>query len=223
MVAAAGGTDALLAYPLVGPNMARFVRLIRDYPGHDVPGHWSTIPTRPAPSRRRRQASTGRSRCWSIWRSAWGGRASIPASRPRHLTHSSPGCPTWSPTACMPTTATSTTPTSTARRKLGTAGQEKTLALRDRLLGKGLPVPRLVLGGTPSFPIHAELDVPGVECSPGTIVLHDHGYASRYPDLPFTPAALLFTRVVSRPGPAGSAWTSATRPSPPTRPARACT
>jgi D-serine deaminase-like pyridoxal phosphate-dependent protein len=40
-----------------------------------------------------------------------------------------------------------------------------------------------------------------VECCPGTIVLHDHNYASRYPDLPFTPAALLLTRVVSHPRP----------------------
>ena len=62
-------------------------------------------------------------------------------------------------------------------------------------------MPRLVLGGTPTFPIHAELDVPGVECSPGTIVLHDHGYATDIPDLPFTPAALLLTRVVSHPRP----------------------
>ena len=32
MVAAAGGVDVLLAYPLVGPNLGRFARLIRDYP-----------------------------------------------------------------------------------------------------------------------------------------------------------------------------------------------
>jgi D-serine deaminase-like pyridoxal phosphate-dependent protein len=33
------------------------------------------------------------------------------------------------------------------------------------------------------------------------LVLHDHGYATKYPDLPFTPAALLLTRVISRPRP----------------------
>jgi D-serine deaminase-like pyridoxal phosphate-dependent protein len=88
-----------------------------------------------------------------------------------------------------------------ARRKSVRAVQEKTLGLRDRLVRQGLPVPRVVFGGTPSFPVHAGLDVPGVECSPGTIVLHDHGYANRFPDLPFTPAALLLTRVVSRPRP----------------------
>ena len=40
-----------------------------------------------------------------------------------------------------------------------------------------------------------------MECSPGTIVFHDQGYATRFPDLPFTPTALLLTRVVSRPRP----------------------
>ena len=33
MVAAAGGRDALLAYPVVGPNIARLARLVRSYRG----------------------------------------------------------------------------------------------------------------------------------------------------------------------------------------------
>ena len=67
------------------------------------------------------------------------------------------------------------------------------------LVSKGLPVPRIVAGGTPTFPVFAKLDIPGLECSPGTCVLHDHSY-SRFADLAdFTPAALLLTRVVSRP------------------------
>ena len=58
----------------------------------------------------------------------------------------------------------------------------------------------MILGGTPTFPIHASAPHDAMECSPGTTVFHDHGYASRYPDLPFTPAALILTRVISRPG-----------------------
>ena len=84
----------------------------------------------------------------------------------------------------------------------------------------GLPVPRLVLGGTPTFPIHAKLDEPGVECSPGTCLLYDVGYATKYPDLPFTPAAAILTRVVSRPRPGASASTSGTRRWRPTPSAR---
>jgi D-serine deaminase-like pyridoxal phosphate-dependent protein len=79
---------------------------------------------------------------------------------------------------------------------------EPVLELRAALDRKGLPTPRLVLGGTPTFPVFARLDYPGVELSPGTCVLHDSGYGDRFADLAgFTPAALLLTRVISRPTP----------------------
>jgi len=73
------------------------------------------------------------------------------------------------------------------------------IELRRKLEREGLPVQRLVMGGTPTFTIHAKSDLPGVECSPGTLALHDFNYSHRYPDLGITPAALLLTRVVSRP------------------------
>jgi len=71
-------------------------------------------------------------------------------------------------------------------------------ALRLQLTGAGLSVPRVVAGGTPTFPIHARRQ--DVECSPGTCVFWDFGYATQMPDLDFLPAALLLTRVVSKPG-----------------------
>jgi D-serine deaminase-like pyridoxal phosphate-dependent protein len=63
-------------------------------------------------------------------------------------------------------------------------------------------VPVVVVGGTPTFPVYAALNIPGLECSPGTLVLHDNGYGSRFRDLTgFLPAALVLTRVISRPTP----------------------
>ncbi len=77
---------------------------------------------------------------------------------------------------------------------------EPVFALRRELEKKGLQVPRVVCGGSPTFPVFAKMDFPGLECSPGTFVLYDKGYGSRYADLAgFTPAALLLTRVISRP------------------------
>src|SRR5439155_2855904 len=79
---------------------------------------------------------------------------------------------------------------------------EPVLAFRSSLEKKGLPVPRMVVGGTPTFPIYARMDLPGLECAPGTCFLNDHGYGTRFADLAgFTPAALLLTRVISRPTP----------------------
>jgi D-serine deaminase-like pyridoxal phosphate-dependent protein len=77
---------------------------------------------------------------------------------------------------------------------------EPVLELRAALERRSLPVPRVICGGTPTFPIYAALDFPGLELAPGTFVLHDSGYGSRFNDLKgFTPAALLLTRVISKP------------------------
>lgn len=72
-------------------------------------------------------------------------------------------------------------------------------AFRDRLTEAGLPVPRIVAGGTPSFPAWSAITDPGLEYSPGTCLLQDAGYGGSYDDLQFTPAALVLTRCVSRP------------------------
>ncbi|MBX3443945.1 MAG: D-TA family PLP-dependent enzyme [Planctomyces sp.] len=75
-------------------------------------------------------------------------------------------------------------------------------ALRDELERGGCPVPRVLCGGTPTFPVYAARDEPWIELCPGTCTFHDASYGEKFPDLDmFTPAALLLTRVVSRPTP----------------------
>ena len=69
--------------------------------------------------------------------------------------------------------------------------------LRRKLEREKFSVPRVITSGTPTFPMHAARD--GVECSPGTCVFWDAGYARKLPDLDFLPAAVLLTRVVSKP------------------------
>lgn len=83
------------------------------------------------------------------------------------------------------------------RTAKGDAAFARVLALGDRLRAAGCDVPRIVVGGTPTFPVHARRD--GVECSPGTCVLWDQSYGSKYKELPFKHAAILATRVVSKP------------------------
>ena len=72
-------------------------------------------------------------------------------------------------------------------------------ALRERLEKASMAVPAIVAGGTGSFPLYARKDEPSLELSPGTCVLHDAGYARKFPDMRFVAAALILTRVVSRP------------------------
>ena len=75
----------------------------------------------------------------------------------------------------------------------------KVLELKQRCLDAGLAVPEILCGGTPTFPIYAELDEPSITLSPGTSIFHDAGYGGNFPDLEFIPAAAVVTRVISRP------------------------
>ncbi|NCB02541.1 MAG: D-TA family PLP-dependent enzyme [Spirochaetia bacterium] len=59
--------------------------------------------------------------------------------------------------------------------------------------------PIFIMGGTPSFPSHAL--TPGVFLSPGTAFAYDYGYSEKVPDLPFVPGATILTRVISHPAP----------------------
>lgn len=67
-----------------------------------------------------------------------------------------------------------------------------------KLQEEGFPEPRMIIGGSPSFPIYAKY--PAVECSPGTFVLWDKGYGDSLPEQTFLAAAVLLCRVVSIPG-----------------------
>ncbi len=53
----------------------------------------------------------------------------------------------------------------------------------------------LIMGGTPTFALHARH--PNVTVSPGTFVFWDAGYGQLLPDLPFDVAAVLLMRVIS--------------------------
>ncbi|HEY9489249.1 MAG TPA: D-TA family PLP-dependent enzyme [Chryseosolibacter sp.] len=57
--------------------------------------------------------------------------------------------------------------------------------------------PVVVAGGTPTFPIHAKRK--GVEASPGTFIFWDKGYQQVLAEQPFEFAALVVTRVISKP------------------------
>ncbi|SMG31231.1 D-TA family PLP-dependent enzyme [Arenibacter troitsensis] len=74
---------------------------------------------------------------------------------------------------------------------------EVVLDLKKSLENQGFLIPTIVAGGSPTFPIHLKRE--GVETSPGTTLLWDAGYATSYKDMEFLPAAVLLTRVISKP------------------------
>lgn len=64
----------------------------------------------------------------------------------------------------------------------------------EQISGKKM---QIVAGGTPTFPIYAKQT--DFDCSPGTFVLWDKGYQDAYAEQAFLPAALVISRVVSHP------------------------
>ena len=60
------------------------------------------------------------------------------------------------------------------------------------------PVPEVIVSGSPTFDLWASTT--GWQCSPGTSLLWDIGYARAFPELDFEIAACLLTRVISTPG-----------------------
>ena len=71
------------------------------------------------------------------------------------------------------------------------------LDLKENLEKKGIKVKGIVAGGTGTFPIHKDRE--GVVASPGTPLLWDAGYGGIFSDLKFVPAAILLTRIISKP------------------------
>jgi D-serine deaminase-like pyridoxal phosphate-dependent protein len=72
---------------------------------------------------------------------------------------------------------------------------EKILSVRSTIEAGGQKLPVLVMGGTPTFPFHIRNKEAFL--SPGTCFIQDHGYDSKYKDLVFKPGAALLTRVIS--------------------------
>jgi D-serine deaminase-like pyridoxal phosphate-dependent protein len=83
------------------------------------------------------------------------------------------------------------------REKAVAEETKKILAVRNVLEAGGQKLPVLVMGGTPTFPFHAQNEAAFL--SPGTLFVHDHGYNVTYRDLVFSPGAAILTRVISRP------------------------
>lgn len=198
MCAACGAPDVLLAYQPVGPNVERLIQLVRTFSGTQ----FSAI----ADDEGAIRAMSG-----AFARSGVSVEVLLDIDCGMHRTGVQPGAeagmlyrllaqlPGLRPGGLHVYDGHIHTTDLAQRTRECDAAFASADTLRRDLLGEGLPVPRVVAGGTPTFPIHASRH--DVECSPGTYVFWDFGYAEMLPDLPFEIAAVVLTRVVSKPAP----------------------
>jgi D-serine deaminase-like pyridoxal phosphate-dependent protein len=203
MLADAGVKDIFLAYNPVGPNIRRVVEFARRFP--DV--EFAVTADHPGPLAALADAAASAGVSVSVLLDIDCGqhRTGVPAGpAARELYRQIASSPGLKPGGLHVYDGHNHQTDLDDRREAVLAVWRSAAALRDELVAAGYPVPRIVAGGTGSFPIFAAIDDnalkdTAIELSPGTCTLHDGGYSQIFPDLRFTPAALLLTRVVSRP------------------------
>jgi D-threonine aldolase len=83
------------------------------------------------------------------------------------------------------------------RAKACNAAFSKVEAMAEKLISLSFPVPIIIAGGSPTFPIHAKREK--TECSPGTFIYWDKGYRDNCAEQSFLNAALVMARIVSLP------------------------
>lgn len=197
MAAAAGAKNILLAYPMVGPNAGRMLELTRKFPGTK----FSCVAD---------EAASIRSLARTFANSGSTLELLLDIDCGQHRTGVEPGATALELYQLI---------ASSSGLKPGglhvydghihepdlvkrTAECEGAFApvksFYEQLRQAGLPVPCVVTGGTPTFPIHANNG--SFECSPGTCVLWDFSYQEKFVDMDFLLAALVLTRIVSKPG-----------------------
>jgi D-serine deaminase-like pyridoxal phosphate-dependent protein len=201
MVAACGAPDVLLGYNLVGPNCSRMARLVRKFPRC----RFSVIADHPVAVDTLSQAMTAETQTvdvlldLDVGQHRTGIAPGAEAAALYERIHRAPGLRAG---GFHVYDGHNHQESFVERQQAAMGGLQPVLALREGVLKQGIPVPRMVLGGTPTFPVYCGLDLPGLECSPGTCFLNDAGYGKKFPDLSgFAPAALILSRVISRPTP----------------------
>jgi D-serine deaminase-like pyridoxal phosphate-dependent protein len=195
MLAAAHAADVLLSYPLFGRNASRFAALAASQPGIK----YSTIVDSPeglaeiARAAKEEKAKIGVFLDLDIGQHRTG---IAPGDKAVALYSSISTHPGLYPAGLHCYDGHNHQTSADERREAALSSYSIMDSVRSSLLALGLPVPEVVMGGTPTFPFYAEMK--GVTLSPGTVFLQDYSYSTSFPDMKFKPAAIIVTRVVSR-------------------------
>ncbi len=196
MLAQAGARDILLAYQPVGPKIQRFIDLIIKYPLNE----FSCLVDNESSARELSDAACRANIVIAIWidlnvgmnrtgvKPQVEGKAlfmlcvSLPSLRTLGL-HAYDGHITESRVS--------------VRHSQAASGFEQVRKLSDELSQMGIKQVRIAAGSTPTINFYSQFN--DVECSPGTFIYWDQHYQALYPELGFKTAALIVTRVISRP------------------------
>jgi D-serine deaminase-like pyridoxal phosphate-dependent protein len=198
LLATCGVTDILLAMQPVGPNLDRFLRLMHTFPQ----AHFATLVDHPECARIFSEKAGKQNKRVALYLDLNTGmnRTGItPGREAIELYQNIAANPNLIAMGLHAYDGHIREKDAKLMKERCDAGFEAVQMMRNELENRGIMVPTVIAGGSPSFPIHAGR--PGTETSPGTTLLWDATYSDLYNDPPFLPAAVLLTRIISKPGP----------------------
>ena len=198
MLAESGVNDVLIAYQMVGPNLKRLANLVDQFP--DV--RFGTLVDCPLALTQLSKA-IGSTRTVDVLLDLNPGMnrtGILPGPEAIELYEMLASMPGLEPGGLHWYDGQHRQADVDERRGCVLANWNQLTRFRNQLQMTGLPVPRVVAGGTGSFSILAEVGEPGIQLSPGTTSLYDTGYGQLFTDLNFKPALGILTRVISKTG-----------------------
>jgi D-serine deaminase-like pyridoxal phosphate-dependent protein len=196
MVAGCGATDILLAVQPVGPNIARFFKLKQEFKhikisciadNEDVIIQLSDMARK-----------TGlETHVWLDINSGMNRTGVLPGEKAARLFKRIIDSPMLVAEGLHVYDGHIHEPDFSKRQKLCDDGFVPVVALIEELKTEGISPVKVIAGGTPTFPVHAKRK--NIELSPGTLLLWDWGYSISFTDMNFLYAAVLITRIISKP------------------------
>ncbi len=203
MLASCNTPDVLLAYQLVGPKGHRFLALVRAWPGTAFSCLVDNLPA----ARELSDLFSAAGRVIPVYIDLNVGMnrtGIIPGEAALQLYRDCSQLPGIKPVGLHAYDGHIRDSDLTLRKQQCEAAFSKVWPMRDALRQEGREEPVIVAGGSPTFPIHSGRNSvhsgrKGVECSPGTFIYWDKGYADQLPEQVFLTAALVVTRVISLP------------------------
>jgi len=196
MLGLSGAEDILMAYQPVGPKIERFMRLILAFPNST----FSCLIDNEKSAQELSDAASKTNKTVNVWIDLNVGmnRTGItPDSEAERLFLF---CSKLSNLKILGLHAYDghiTDADKTTRLKKAGIGFEKVKKLANAIVDLGFDDIRIAAGSTPTIQFYAQQK--DVECSPGTFIYWDQHYQELYPEVGFQNAAIVVTRIISKP------------------------
>lgn len=196
MVARCGASDVLLAMQPVGPNIDRFFKLRQEFNNIKISciADNEEIIVQLSDKARKTGLET---HIWLDINNGMNRTGVVPGEKAARLYKRIMDSPMLIPEGLHVYDGHIHEPNPERRKKMCEEAFIPVMSLVEELKNEGISPVKIIAGGTPSFPFHSLNK--DVETSPGTLILWDWGYSTSFQDMHFLHAAVLLTRIVSKP------------------------